>query len=197
MLAAADRIAGRVCLQAILPALKRYAGRIRPGSGGPDELRELLLAAAWEAICSYPLSRQRRVAANLVLQVLHDTTRELARSEGRTPGRSRTPAGSGGAVVALEAAELELAAAAPPRPPLGVDGLVAGAVHRGVVGGREAELILRSRVDGERLGMLAAELGVGYGALRRRRARAEARLRAALANGRACPSEHPAGPYLR
>src|SRR5207249_270690 len=77
-LAREDRVAGRLVLQAILPALKSQAERIAYEPRWRDEVWELLLFFAWQAVCAYPIERRRiRVAANLVLQVLHDTTREL------------------------------------------------------------------------------------------------------------------------
>src|SRR5208282_3603009 len=74
---------------------------------------------------------------------------------------------------------LAVAAVAPGRPPatgpLGVDGVLAAAA--GAIDGLDRELILLTRVDGRRLAELADSSGVAYDALRKRRQRAEARLR--------------------
>jgi hypothetical protein len=78
ILAQGDAAAGRFVLQAVLPALKAQAQRLTWRGVPHDELWELLLFYAWQAIRTYPVARRSRtVAANLVLQVLHDTTREL------------------------------------------------------------------------------------------------------------------------
>ena len=54
-LARADQLPGRFLLQAILPALKAQARRLsHEDSGRREEVWELLLFYAWEAICSYP-----------------------------------------------------------------------------------------------------------------------------------------------
>jgi DNA-directed RNA polymerase specialized sigma24 family protein len=180
-LAATDRLAGRVCLQAIVPALKAFSVRIPHRHDRREELWALLLASAWEAICSYPQQRSRRVAANLVLQVLHETTRELRRAElplAGAPSHSRdVPAGNIVLVPIGEARKHEAPAAARPG---GVEGLVAAAVSAGVIGGFDGELVLLSRVDAIPLRVLAASLGLPYDRLRKRRQRAEARLRARL-----------------
>ena len=170
-----DRLAARLCLQALLPALKAQARRLLQAGRARDEVWELELAHAWQAIRGFPLTRRRRVAANVVLQVLHDTTRAL---------RER-----GGQPESLEDGERAVAGAASP---LGVDGLLAAARAVGLLGAGDAELIARSRVDGEALAALAAGRGVAYETLRKRRQRAEARLRAELG----CPDRGRLGPYL-
>jgi hypothetical protein len=152
-LAASDRLAGRLVLQAFLPALKTLSQRIIQPAGRSDEVWELLFFYAWEAICGYPTATRRRsVAANLVLQVLHDTTRALRRENDR--GAVQTP------VPTTDAQALVLAAA-----------------DAGVIAADEAELVLRTRFDGERLRRVAETDGVSYTALRMRRLRAERRLR--------------------
>jgi nucleotide-binding universal stress UspA family protein len=54
--------------------------------------------------------------------------------------------------------------------------LLADAVHDGVLTVREADLISRTRLEGERLGSVAEQLGLRYHACQQRRARAEGRL---------------------
>jgi DNA-directed RNA polymerase specialized sigma24 family protein len=163
-LAPNDGLAGRLLLQAILPALRSQAARIRRGRDEQEELWELLLFFAWEAICCYPARQRRvRVAGNLVLQVLHRTTRELHRASdepaGLWPTRRRGAVGT--------------------RPFLSADreALLRVAVARGAIGERDAELILQTRVDGIPLRLVSAVEGVGYDALRKRRQRAEEQLR--------------------
>ena len=54
--------------------------------------------------------------------------------------------------------------------------LLADAVHEGVLTVPEADLINRTRLEGERLGAVAEQMGLRYHACRQRRARAEGRL---------------------
>ncbi len=116
-LGSADPRAARLCLQAILPALKSQAARLARGPRPREELWELLFANAWEAIRRYPLARERRVAANLVLEVLHGSTRELRR-ERRGAGLAGGPL----TAVGLERARGREAPAA--AHPCGAEGLV-------------------------------------------------------------------------
>lgn len=164
-LARAERLAGRTLLQVLLPALKTRAPRIlHPAYIGNDEIWELLLYAAWEAICCYPLERRRvRVAANLVLQVIHRTTRDLRRAS----------------LEHHEAATREPERAAPP-PPLAPETVVMSGVAAGVISADDADLVLLTRVDGIRLRVYARTLGINYDALLKRRQRAEAALRTLL-----------------
>jgi len=172
-LAPSEPLAGRLLLQAILPALKAQSARISHPRVTLEELWELLLFHAWQAICCYPVAkRRRRVAANLVLQVLHDTTRELCRDDpppagGASLGEGRSPRPAAGAGAPLGAGEAEL--------------LVLAAAAAGAIAARDAELILRSRLEGIPIGSLAEGLGVKGGALYKRRQRAERRLAQLLA----------------
>ncbi len=164
-LAREERLAGRTLLQVLLPALKTRADRIlRPAYIGRDEIWELLLYAAWEAICCYPLERRRvRVAANLILQVVHQTTRELRR----------------GSLNHCEVTRHAPERAAPPHP-VAPEAVVVSGVAAGVISADDADLILLTRVDGIRLRVYARTLGVNYDALLKRRQRAEAALRRLL-----------------
>lgn len=54
--------------------------------------------------------------------------------------------------------------------------ILAGAIYGGVLSATEADLIGRTRVEGERLGAVAQRMGLNYGACCQRRARAESRL---------------------
>ena len=155
-----NRLAGRLVVQALLPGLKLAARRILFEAGERDELWSLLLANLWQRIASYPLERRpRRVAANLLLDTTHATLTELARARHST-----------------EATEplVELAPARPGQEEVEV--LLARGVRAQVLSREEAQLILRTRLEGVPLSVLARELGVGYDALRVRRRRAERRL---------------------
>lgn len=162
-----DPLAGRVVLQALLPGLKRLAGRFLFETGEREELWSLLLAHLWAGIRSYPLERRpRKVAANLLLDAAHATLAELAR-ERRL--RAQPPA-------------MALATEAPADRREQEEVVLARAVRAAALSRQEAQLILRSRIEGESLAEIAAEEGVGYDALRMRRRRAELRLRLFLGN---------------
>ena len=186
-LARTDRLAGRTLLQWLLPALKTRADRIAFPCQRRDEVWEALLYSGWEVICCYPLERRRaRVAANLVLDVLHHTTQELhhhrryshAIDEDRRGWLFSTKPGRDGEASALDRQPSEPVAPARQVP---VEAVVLEGVAAGVIVERDADLILRTRVDGIRLRLIARTLGVSYEALLKRRQRAEAALRSLLA----------------
>lgn len=156
-----------------MPALKTQAERISHQSGKRDEVWELLLFYAWEAICSYPLCRPARVAANLVLQVLHDTTRELYRPHIQ---REEPLAHDDLDDLLTRSGFVHVDGRALRSPEVPV----MKAVTARVIAKRDAELILQSRVDAIPLRQLARTSGPSYHALRQRRQRAEARLRLLL-----------------
>lgn len=157
--ARADPLAGRVVLQALLPGLKRLAGRLLFEADEREELWSLLLAHLWAEIRRYPVERRpHRVAANLLLDAAHATLAELGKER-----RLRAQAPEL-APVSAEAEEQE-------------EVVLARAVRAGALSRAEALLILRSRVEGVPLVQIAAEEDAGYDALRIRRRRAELRLR--------------------
>src|SRR5918994_3821019 len=74
-----EPLAARVVLAALLPGLKRIAEQVILDARDREELWQLLLACAWERICAYPLERRpSRIAANLLLDTLHDVLAFLA-----------------------------------------------------------------------------------------------------------------------
>jgi hypothetical protein len=158
--AQADPLAARVVLQALLPGLKALAGRLLLDAGERDELWSALLAHCWERIRSYPLERRpTRVAANVLLDTLKRTSRELAHRR-----RDRDQLTD----EATRHAEARVAA--------DVERLLARAVAATAISAEEAELILRTRIDGEDLHAVAAEQSLAYHTLTVRRLRAEKRL---------------------
>ena len=198
-LARDDRLAGRFLLQAILPALKSQVTRIVYPLALRDEVWELLLFYAWEAICTYPTERRRRsVAANLVLQVLHDTTRELRRTDAHRDDEEtgRHYDDALGIVPATNGALWLLIA--PDRPvgtdPIDAETFLLAAARGGWIAERDAELILQNRVDGIPLRIVAQASGVGYEALRKRRQRAERQLRRLLTGNPMSPLPYPRTP---
>lgn len=167
-----ESVAGRVVLEAMLPGLKNLAGRLLIDVRDREELWSVLLACAWERICSYPVQRRpRRVAANVLLDSMRATLATFS-SARRDP--------------AARAESLPSRAEALPES-IGVDALLDAAISAGAITRDEAELILATRVDGAQLSVLARSRGVSSDTLRHRRGRAERRLRFFL--GRSCPVE--------
>jgi len=160
--ARSDPLAARVVLQALLPGLKRLAGRILLEAHQREELWSALLAHCWERIRCYPLERRpTRIAANLLLDTLKKTTREFRREL-----RDRDRFGH----------ELPSTLAAGWRPDGDVERLLERAVAATAISREEAELILATRIDGADIARLAAKRGVAYNTLVVRRLRAERRL---------------------
>jgi len=159
--AGGDPLAARVVLQALLPGLKNLAGRLLLEPDERDEIWSALLAHGWERIRRYPLERRpTRIAANVLLDTLQRTTRELKRQR-----RNRR----------------ELAGDLSPQQPANpaasdVEQVLRHAVAATAISDEEAELILRTRIDRTDLRVLAHELQVPYNTLVVRRLRAEKRL---------------------
>jgi DNA-directed RNA polymerase specialized sigma24 family protein len=159
-LARSEQLAGRVVLQALLPGLKMLWRRLFRGDASRAEIWQLLLAAAWERIVTYPVERRPgRIAANLLLDTLRATLHELAHE------RPSFVLLSDGALPA------------PACPKRGnVDALLARAVSLGVVSASDAELVLETRIDGRDLAEAGARQGASYNTIKLRRQRAERRL---------------------
>ncbi len=160
--AVSDPLAARLVLQALLPGLKALARRILLEASERDEVWSALLAYCWERIRSYPLERRpRRIAANLLLDTLNATTRELKQHR-----RARDP------YAPLVEAE-QITAMPVDRD---VERLLRQAVAASAISAEEAELILRTRIDRADLHTLAQREGLAYNTLLVRRLRAERRL---------------------
>lgn len=157
-----EPVAGRVVLEAIMPGLKNLARRLlSDGRRDREEMWSALMASAWGRIRAYPLERRpRRIAANLLLDSLHDTLVALHAAR-------RDPS-----LVPSLPENLE----APPEPG-GVDALLDAAAAAGAISRYEAELILTTRTDGLPLEVLAPLQLASYDTLKHRRHRAERRLR--------------------
>lgn len=154
-----DEHAGLVLLEALLPGLKALLGRILVDARESDELLALLLKSAWEQIATYPLERRpHRVAANLLLDIRKQTLRELGHQRRFASERPVTRREA----VTVFGSDIE----APLR----------RAVSAGALTAEEAELVLQSRVDRRPLAQIAAELGLAYVTVYKRRAKAEQRL---------------------
>ena len=157
-----DPQAARVVLQALLPGLKNLAGRLLLEPDEREEIWSALLAHCWERIRRYPLERRpSRIAANVLLDTLQKTTRELKRQRRERDelagdlSPQRTASASGGSDV---------------------ERLLRRAVEATAINEQEAELILRTRLDRTDLRLIAEELQLPYNTLVVRRLRAERRL---------------------
>ena len=160
--AQADPLAARVVLQALLPGLKALAGRILLEASEREEVWSALLAHCWERIRRYPIDRRpARIAANVLLDTLKKTTWELKRQRYlRDQETSETPPDR----VAVVGVDRD------------VEQLLERAIAAGAISPEEADLILRTRIDGHDLHALARERGLAYHTLKVRRLRAEKRL---------------------
>jgi len=174
-IAARRALAARVLLQFLLPGTRNLARRWW-ALGDHDERAAAAVAAVYHRIRTYPLERRPgRIAANVLL----DAARELRRSVPRlatTP--TAEPVESGRRERervddALGHAALELAE------------VLAEAVRDGVLEARDAQLIARSRIAGDRVADIARTGTLGTRALWDRRQRAELKLAAAHARSRA------------
>jgi hypothetical protein len=158
-----DPLAARVVLQALLPGLKGLARRILLEASERDELWSALLAHCWERIRSYPLERRpTRIAANTLLDTLKKTTHELRRNRRDRDQYTHEPPTEQAALKQPSDSDVER--------------LVHRAIAAAAISEEEAELILRTRIDGADLHALADEAGLAYHTVKVRRLRAEKRL---------------------
>jgi DNA-directed RNA polymerase specialized sigma24 family protein len=175
-----DPLAARVVLHALMPGLKRIAGRVLLDLSERDELWELLLAHAWERIRRYPLAqRPRRIAANVLLDTLRRTMRELER-ERRRRHRSVT-----GAATRAPCSDQRAA----------VTRILLDAISAGAISQLEARILFAIRIERCSLADAATEEGVPYNVLRVRLQRAERRLLLYLGHN-AVPNRRSKGPFF-
>jgi DNA-directed RNA polymerase specialized sigma24 family protein len=170
-----EPIAGRIVLEAIMPGLKNLARRLlSDGRRDREEMWSALMASAWERIRAYPLeSRPQKIAANLLLDSLRGTLAALRAAH------------QDSSLVASIPDDIEDVPSSD-----GVDAVLDAAVAAGAVSRYEAELILATRTDGLPLSVLAPLHRTSYDTLKRRRHRAELRLRFFLGHRRpAVPRE--------
>ncbi|MFJ5035535.1 RNA polymerase sigma factor [Streptomyces sp. NPDC088560] len=75
-----EELAARVVVQAMLPAAVRMATRSVRSGEEISEIHQVVVAALWQAVRSYPLSRTAwKVARHLQLEMWHHTSRDLKR----------------------------------------------------------------------------------------------------------------------
>lgn len=158
-----DEIAARTLLQALLGGLVRLATQI--AHDDPDVVGEVV-SMAWNRIRTYPNQRCGPVAGNVLLDVRKELLRTrvdglATPSDEAVSRRSVDPAQTPEEVVVEKAVIEELFAAR----------------DRGLVSGAALATIFRTRVGGESLVEVAADMDMSADAMWRRRTRAERRLR--------------------
>jgi hypothetical protein len=163
-----DTMAARTLLQALLGGLVCLCSRV--GRSEPDAIGELV-ALAWARIRTYPAHRQGSVAANVLLDVRKQFVRD----------RLDTGTGSGDVVTVELPPDRPTADPAPEE--LVCDRIVVlealrSARDAGIVNDSALATIIRTRVGGESLVEVAADMNLSPDAMWRRRTRAEQRLRA-------------------
>lgn len=172
-------LAGRTVLQLMLPKAVRIAAS-QAGADGREEAVAAAVAALWQAVACYPTERRPvRVAANLAMETLAGTRREL------TAARRQREATE---LVGLAAERLAAPASeASPQPcDLELHEALVRAVRQQVIDLGEARLLARVyavAADGRPLDVraVAAEEGLSWPALRARCSRSTRRLAAARA----------------
>ncbi|MFG2437880.1 hypothetical protein [Streptomyces sp. NPDC048508] len=71
------QMAARFVVQAMLPGAFRLTRRLLRERRDFDEVGQVVVASMYGVVRSYPLGRQRKVAANVLLETLHRASREL------------------------------------------------------------------------------------------------------------------------
>lgn len=159
--AATEELAGRTLLQILLPGLVRIVGT--NGHNDPDAPDELV-AFAWERICTYPETRQGSVAANVILDVRKRYVKLRQGDPNVAVTRVRESASQESLPEDQVLAILQLEE-------------IRDARRRGLVSSVAFDAIVRTRIDGDALSVVAAERGFTTEVMCQRRWRAEQRLR--------------------
>jgi hypothetical protein len=152
----------------VIYALKGIAARFLPTSVDPEEIVSVVIAAAYDRICTYPVTRRpQHVAANIVLDTQQAVSRSLYRQR----------------VTEVLVYDIERMAVEAPSssPSEQLIAFVEEALRREYIAPNDARLILLTRVLDVPIDDLAAERGCLPHSLRRRRLRAESALAVALA----------------
>ena len=172
-----DRLAGRVVLQRISPALLYRAGR-RARLGGSMPGREIFdefLATAWPLICEYPLDRRpAKIAANLI----RDTEKAIFGEVASRPFRWEVPYREDSLPVIKARRDGRPADYEIPAPVL-LERVVSCAVAHGM-NDQRLDLLLAIYVRRERCWRVARRMGISTRTLATRRIAAEKEFVAAL-----------------
>jgi len=158
--ASAEPIAARLVLQALLPGLKLVAIRLS-WADDTTTVDATVIATAWELICGYPHGRRpRRIAANIIRDTQSRARRELhhpRETPAELPVETVTIADD---FAAIDAADH-----------------IRRSAQRGRITQQAADVIVQTRFHQRTFRELALATGDSEDVLRRRRERAEARLR--------------------
>lgn len=160
-LAPTDKLAARTLLQAVVPGIVCFAAR--SAKEDPQAIEEMV-SLAWERIRTYPTTRPGSVAGNILLDVLKRYRRHWAIEQPRS-GRPLPSELEGNECVedtVLNRLLLEE---------------IINAHRAGIVSKPALTLVLRTRVMGDPLEDVSAEMDVPQRNLCQRRWRAECRLR--------------------
>lgn len=175
--AASDDLAARVLLQLLLPGLKDLARRYR-WMGEPEEVAAVVVVAAYERIRTYPIERRPvRIAANVV----EDTRQHLWRRAKREERTWGTPSEDGWATPFVAGTLDEESDDCQAGTPEGLPELLEWALAEGHLRADAVELLLLTRAHEVPIAELCQRSGESPQTVRRRRLRAENRLRAAVA----------------
>lgn len=165
--APSDPLAARTVLHVVLHGLIRIAADFRGAARSDEEAASLVVATAYERICTYPIERRpHSIAPNILLDTRQGVSRSLFRPRVVEDGFAeveRLAVASAGSSAADELVDL-----------------VDEAVRARKLRVDDARLIVLTRVAGMTTAELAAEGGCAVETLRRRRQRAEAALAAAV-----------------
>lgn len=172
-LAGDDPLAGRLILQRFLPCVKQLV--VLHGPVDVDEWVGLLVATAYEVICTYPLDRRPdRVAVYIAWKIRR---RALAARTAYGQGREQLTGDD------LEAFPEHRNGSAAGVARLIADDLLDSAVRDGLMDPPTAELVAVTRIDGLTVASVARAVKQKAATLRQRRWRAERRLQSALSAG--------------
>ena len=185
-----DELAARVVVQAMLPAAVRMTARSVRSEERWDEVAQVVLGALWQAVRSYPAAREPwQVARHLRLEMWHHTSRDLTREYATLglpldewvdlPAECDPEAEAHASLLEVAAAEAGLGG--------GVEGargelveLLVWALEQKVLSRDAAVAIADHYREGAPDDRTAArDAGTSPAALRKRRSRAVAQLRAA------------------
>jgi hypothetical protein len=157
----------------MIPGFRKISARLSPGAGGArNDIEAEIIAGFTEALHTVDICREKLGAHLWWVAYRH--------------GQHARDMFSGSRETPVEDIDQAAGAQANGGEP---DGLLSEAVHAGVISASEAELITRTRLEGERLGAVAQQLGLRYHACAQRRTRAEGRLAGyVMINGDAAPA---------
>jgi hypothetical protein len=162
--------AERVVLQALIPAAQRIVQRVR----GLDDLERAdragyAIGAAWESIRTYRMHLQKKVMANLTMNMLRFLTPQASANERLVAARTIT--------VSDEVLETVSASWDPePTPDAELANVLAWAVGRHVLEPAEVVLLIRASLGEQAHAAIAAEMGLSVEGLRSRLTRIRRRL---------------------